>query len=55
MLNENNIFFHTSDLEEGTLTQIDLNTDAEFKHMTKDQDCEQMIKVYFLFLIEIFS
>ena len=54
-LNDTNILNNTSDLEEGTLTQIDLNTDAEFKHMTKDQDREQMIKVYFLFLIEIFK
>lgn len=29
--------------------------EEEYKHMSKDQDREQMIRVYFLFLIEIFK
>lgn len=45
-----------------TLESIDMETiniddeeEDEIKHLTKDADREQMIKVYFLFIIEIFK
>ena len=34
---------------------IACSEEEEYKHMNKDQDREQMIRVYFLFLIEIFK
>jgi len=44
-----------------TLESVDMETiniddeEDEIKHLTKDADREQMIKVYFLFIIEIFK
>lgn len=56
-----------SELEQTDLSITNTNTEMtditiacsdeeeEYKHMRKDQDREQMIRVYFLFLIEIFK
>ena len=56
-----------SELEQTDLSITNTNTEMtditiacsdeeeEYKHMSKDQDREQMIRVYFLFLIEIFK
>ena len=56
-----------SELEQTDLSITNTNTEMtditiacsdeeeEYKHMNKDQDREQMIRVYFLFLIEIFK
>ena len=47
---------NTNSLSHSPTTEITNNdTRSEFKQMRKDQDREQMIKVYFLFLVEIFK
>ena len=61
-LEETQIINHTlenTDLTESRMETIHIDTsdddNDEIKHLQKDADKEQMIKVYFLFIIEIFK
>jgi len=46
---------NNSNTEMTDITIACSHEEEEYKHMSKDQDREQMIRVYFLFLIEIFK
>ena len=48
------ILDETKDMET-IIINSDSDTDDEIKQLTKDADREQMIKVYFLFIVEIFK
>lgn len=54
-LEQTDLSLSNSDTDMTDITIACSNGGEEYKHMRKDQDREQMIKVYFLFLIEIFK